>query len=152
MRTKLSLIVVVFGLCPGVPAAAQIPPGFEVIQLTDTPTRDAWARINNVRQIVYERRLDGTSASGEIFLYDDRTGQTIRLTNDNVKDAFPSVNADGTVTWARFIGPPDETGWITGEIMIRSASGQVTRLTDNDQDDWGGAINRWGSLAWTRAV
>lgn len=81
MRTKLPFIVVVFGLCPGVPAAAQIPPGFEVIQLTETPLWDLRPRINNVRQIVYERRLDRSGESAEIFLYDDRTGQTIRLTD-----------------------------------------------------------------------
>ena len=135
LRAILITGVAISGSLPPTYGQASIPPGFEVIQLTQTPVRDAWPRINNQRQIVYERRVTGTDESGEIFLYDDRTGQTIRLTNDNVRDAFPAINDDGTVVWARFMGPPDELGRPTGEIMIRSSSGRVTRLTDDDRSD-----------------
>ena len=149
LRIILAAAVVFSGSLPMVYGQATIPPGFEVIQLTETPVRDAWPRINNHRQIVYERRTNATDESGEIFLYDDRTGQTIRLTDDNVRDAFPDVNDNGLICWVRFVGPPDRFG-PTGEIMLRTPDGVITRLTDNDTQDQAPHINSAGHIAWAR--
>ncbi|MCH8036346.1 MAG: hypothetical protein IIC53_04390, partial [Proteobacteria bacterium] len=92
-------------------------------------------------------RLDGTVESGEIFLYDDETGKTIQITNDNVRDAFPDISADGSIVWTRFIGPDDQFG-PTGEIMIRTPEGQSARLTNNDRTDWSPRINGLNHLVW----
>ncbi|MCH7871907.1 MAG: SMP-30/gluconolactonase/LRE family protein [Planctomycetes bacterium] len=147
LRAILTTSVVFLGTLPATYGQASIPPGFEVIQLTDTPVRDAWPRINNQRQVVYERRVNGTSESGEIFLYDDRTGQTIRLTNDNVKDAFPDINDDGTLSgrrpFANLAAPTDGISlddegciWVACPYFSYGDSGGWVRVAD------GGEIKR----------
>ena len=130
-------------------AGAQIPPGYEVVQIASEPYAEFGARINNRGQIVYVGWLDrSTRSSEEIFLYDN--GTTIRLTNDNVQDVSPDINDDGTIVWARGIGPIDPiTGEPSQEIVIYR-NGVLTRLTDNGVSDSRVSINNRGELVWRR--
>lgn len=147
MKSHCFVVVIAFGVWFVSPAAGQIPPGYEVIRLTEAPVFHNWPHLNNRGQVVYEARVDGTDESGEIFLYDDDTGQTIRLTDDNVRDALPDLNDDGVVVWSRFIGPEGLFG-PTAEIMMRTPDGVISRLTDNDMNDWAPKVNSRGHVTW----
>ncbi len=143
-----------FGLCtlgilPVATAVAQIPPGYEVVQVTNDPAPDFGVRINNRGQLVYESRVDGTVESGEIFLWED--GKATRLTHDNVRDAHADINDDGVIVWSRYDGPPGQFG-PTAELMMRFADGIVIQLTDNDMDDIGASLNEQGHVAFTRLM
>jgi len=126
----------------------QIPPEYEIVQLTENPYYEHRPAINNRGQIVFGRRLGANEFSDEIFLYDD--GELIRLTDDDVRDAHPDINDDGTIVWCRGIGPDGPYG-PTLEIVIYE-DGDLTRLTDNALDDTGPSINNLGHVAWSQWV
>lgn len=125
-----------------------VPPGYrEPVQLTNSPVFDHHARINNAGQIVWETRIDGTEESSEIFLW--QNGQTTRLTNDNVRDAFPVISDTGAIVWTRFNGPIGERG-PTGEIVLRDPDGTWRQITQNGEDDRNPALNGLGEVVWKR--
>ncbi len=133
-------------------AVAQIPPGYEVVQLTDDPTREWNVDINNHGQIVYESWLRENEFSSEIFLWED--GVTTQLTDDgplDIRDSMPAINDDGVIVWSRYIGPPGPYG-PTAELMVRTPDGVVTQFTDNDVDDIAPAINSLGQIVWPRRM
>ena len=132
-------------------AAAQIPPGFEVVPIASEPYAEFGARINNRGQIVYVGWLDGsTRSSQEIFLYDN--GTTIRLTDDNIQDWGPDINDSGTIVWARAIGPIDPvTGEPSKEVVLYD-NGVLTRLTNNSASDLDISINARGDVVWKRIM
>jgi hypothetical protein len=141
----LSLVAVA---APSAFAQFNVPPGYrEVLNLTNNPIFNHYARINNAGQIVWEARVGGTDESGEIFLWED--GVTTRLTNDNVRDADPDIADDGTIVWTRFMGPTWEYG-PTGEIMMRKPDGTIVQITDNGLEERTPSVNRWGEVAWIR--
>ena len=128
------------------PAAAQIPPvGYDLVRVTNTPSRDERSSQINVHgQIVWS---DNTTA--EIFLYDGRTGEVTQITNNLTADGEPSINADGVIAWTQVIGPATPDGrW--AEIMLRTPDGTVTRLTDNQTQDSSPSINGLNQVAWNR--
>ena len=121
-----------------------IPPGYELIQITNTPYKERVPALNNRGQIVFEGQIGGGWDGAELFLY-DTDGSLTQLTNDNVWDGLPDIADDGTIVWSKAIGDGG-----TEEIMIRSPSGEVTRLTFNDLDDSSPHINNVGQIAWKR--
>lgn len=130
-------------------APAQIPPGYEVVQIAGEPYAEFGARINNRGQIVYVGWLDGsTRSSQEIFLYDN--GTTVRITNDNVQNVTPDINDDGTLVWARGIGPIDPITGEPSQEIVMYRGGVLTRLTDNGDSDAGPSINSLGEVVWRR--
>ncbi|MCG3128863.1 MAG: hypothetical protein CHACPFDD_03759 [Phycisphaerae bacterium] len=145
MRHKFAVFV---AMCFACGAAGQIPPGYELVQLTTGPAMDMPPRMNNRGQIVFESRLDGTDASGEIFLYD--AGKLTRLTNDNVRDALPDINDVGEIVWSRDIGPEGPYG-PTGEI-IHFREGNLTQITSDAEDDSAPKINNLGQIAWKKSI
>jgi hypothetical protein len=132
-------------------AQVQIPPKYEIVQITETAYLEGSPRINNRGQVVFTTTFDVSDlATQEIFLYDD--GELIRLTDDAVRDVSADINDDGTIVWCRGIGPPDDvTGKPTTEIMLRR-DGETVRLTDNDQYDFAPAINSLGQVVWKQYV
>ena len=148
-RIALLALMATVGLPPVV--SSQIPPGYYEFRVTDNPIKEQNPRMNSRGQIVFEARMDGTVEGTELFLYDAETDELQRLTNDNVRDAFPDISNDGTITWTRFIGPPGEFG-PTGEIMMRWPDGTEFQITQNAQDDYGPRVNGSGRLAWYRLV
>ena len=129
-------------------APLRIPTGFEIVQLTDDPSvYDFRPKINNRGQIVFTRwYVPGNHSTQEVFLYD--RGRLIRLTDNNVSDAFPDINDGGTVVWIRSIGPPNPGGVPTTEIMVWR-DGQLTRLTDNTLSESSPSINNLGQIVWS---
>ncbi len=147
-RIALLAWIVAVGLPPVV--SGQIPPGYYEFRVTDNPIKEQNPRMNS-RQIVFEARMDGTVEGTELFLYDAETEELQRLTNDNVRDAFPDISEGGTITWSRFIGPAGEFG-PTAEIMMRRPDGTELQITSNAEDDYEPRINGSEHLAWYRSV
>ncbi len=148
----MARVVVILILALPAVTWAQLPPGYEVIQLTNDPAPDFGVAINNRRQVVYEKRLRGSEFSAEIFLWQD--GQITQLTDDgplDIRDSHPAINDDGVIVWSRYIGPPGPYG-PTAELMVRTPDGVVTQFTDNDVDDIAPAINSLGQIVWPRRM
>ncbi|MCG3129067.1 MAG: hypothetical protein CHACPFDD_03976 [Phycisphaerae bacterium] len=128
-------------------AAAQVPPGYEVLQLTTGPAMDYPPQMNNRGQIVWEERIDSAvDESSEIFLYDN--GTITRLTNDGFRDAFPDINDAGEIVWSRFIGPQGPYG-LTAEI-VHYFDGVLTQITFDGEDDNAPKINNLGQSVWSK--
>ena len=121
-----------------------VPPGYELIQVTNTPYKERVPALNNRGQIVFEGQIGGGWDGTELFLY-DTDGSLTQLTDDNVWDGLPDIADDGTIVWSKAIGDGG-----TEELMIRSPSGEVTRLTFNNVDDRDPYINNVGQIAWHR--
>ncbi|MCH8806625.1 MAG: hypothetical protein IH986_11115, partial [Planctomycetes bacterium] len=143
MNARATLSVSALGLALSLPAVAQVPPGYRIVEVTNNQRDERKPRLNNRGQVVFSSRL-----GGEIFLYDN--GQLIQITNDNVIDGLPALNDHGTLVWSSWIGPPDPSGNPTSEIMIYR-NGVVTRLTDNDVHDSSAKINILGHITWKRS-
>ena len=145
--TILTLLLIAAGSWV-TPAAGQIPPGFELVQITSTPELEFDPRINNRGQILYWVELTQDPNSAEVMFYED--GRFTQITNDNVRDWLADFNDDGTIVWSRHIGPSGPYG-PTSEIMMYS-NGVMTRLTDDAADDYGPRINNLGHVVWTKVV
>jgi hypothetical protein len=131
-------------------AEQNIPPGYEIVQLTDTSYPELFVSMNNVGQVVWAGKLGPTNDTMEIFLYDGATGATSRITDDNVHDFLPEVNDQGVIVWSRRIGPIAPSGLPSSELMVRLPDGTLLRLTDNDVDDLEAALNELGQIAWSQ--
>ena len=145
---KAIVTVALFSAAFAACAAAQVPPRYEIVQLTENAYYEHRPAINNRGQIVFARRLGANEFSDEIFLYDD--GEFIQLTDDDVQDMCPDINDEGTIVWSRRIGADDIYG-PTLEVFVWQ-DGQVTRLTDDDRNDYVGGINNLGHIVWSKIV
>ncbi|MCG3129088.1 MAG: hypothetical protein CHACPFDD_03997 [Phycisphaerae bacterium] len=130
----------------GPAAVAQVPPGYEIVQLTENSWQEDPPKINNHDQIVFARR-SGPNGTGEIILYDRATDNFTQLTNDAINDILPDINDDGVIVWSSEFGPPDQYG-PTGEIMLRWPDGTIEQLTDDGRHDRGPRINAVSRVAW----
>jgi hypothetical protein len=144
------LILLICGLVAAWPASGQIPAGYEIVQVTQNPYYEPFPRINNHGQIVFTAWLDTSSRlTEEIFLYDN--GELIQLTDDEIQDVGPDINDDGTIVWARGLGPiHPSTGEPSLEIVMYR-DGEITRLTDNAVHDAAPRINNLGQVVWDRS-
>lgn len=127
------------------PATAQVPPGFELIDVTNRAIDDRRPRINNGRQIVFDA-YDGVDS--QIVLYDN--GELIDISDPQAPDSLADLNDDATIVWTSWIGPVGRFG-PTGEIMM-SCNGVVTRLTNNAEGDWSPRLNNLGNVVWSREM
>ena len=136
-------IAILWGLALA-PAHAQIPPGYEVIRLTDDPDMDGDPAINNFGEVVWSKRIDQGFDTEEIFLWDGV--RVRRITNDGIRDAFPDINDFGTIVWSREKAPGDTENF---EIAMWR-EGEMTLLTDNELGDWSPSVNNSDHLSWYR--
>ncbi|MCG3129920.1 MAG: hypothetical protein FLDDKLPJ_00658 [Phycisphaerae bacterium] len=146
-RTTFGIGIIAMGwAAAGVPAAAELPPGYVLEQVTRNEYLELTPRLNNLGHFVFSARY-GTFEEDryeEIILYKD--GELIRLTHDTKRDRLPDINDAGTIVWSREIGPRNQYGK-TAEIMMYR-DGKVTRLTDNAINDHGARINNLGHIVW----
>ena len=69
----------------------QIPEGWEIVEITNTPTLfDGEPEINDRGQIVFTGSVGSSFADREIFVYD--RGGLYRITDDGLFDEEPSLN------------------------------------------------------------
>ena len=134
---------VLVAFCPRL-AHAQIPPGFEVIRLTDDPDFDDRPAINNFGQVVWSKRIDQGFDTEEIFFFDGV--EVRRITDDNIRDAFPDLNDFGTLVWSR----EKASGETENFEIAMWRDGRMTLLTDDEVGDWSPSVNNREHVAWSR--
>ncbi len=127
-----------------IPAAAQVPPGYEIVTIDPDPTFNYTAKMNNHGQIVYSVWLDGGNTDAiDIFLYDN--GEITRLTDDDVYDRGPDINDAGQIVWCRAVDGPG-----TPIQIVMWQDGELTQLTFSNLDDLRPRINNLGHVVWKR--
>jgi hypothetical protein len=139
-------LAVAGALASPAPTHAQIPPGYEVIRLTDDPDLDGPPAINNLGHVVWSKRIDQGFDTEEIFMWDGAAVR--RITNDNVRDAFPDINDNGTIVWSRAKRPgePDNLD------IVRWQNGELTHVTDDEVRDSAATINNLDHVAWYQTI
>jgi hypothetical protein len=123
---------------------AQVPPGYELIRITEDPYFDRWVTVNNCGQVVFSKRINNSIDQEEIFLWDN--GQLIQITDDNVNDSFPHINDNGTIVWSRRTGPSN-----TFEIAVYQ-DGTISTATDDELDDLVPRVNNSENIAWKKVT
>jgi hypothetical protein len=123
---------------------AQVPPGYELVQVTNDSLYQRNVRMNNRGQIVFWAGSGNNGNTYEIYLYDH--GTLARITQNSVCDGYPDINDDGVIAWERFIGPQGPYG-PTSEIMMYR-DGVTTQLTHDAVDNECPRINNLGHIVW----
>lgn len=141
MRRIISSCVLI---CTASTCIAGWPPGYDYIRITDTPVIERNPTLNSHGDVVFSMRFDNDESKEEIMLFSNDS--LIQITDNNVRDALPSINADRTIVWSAHIGPVNLWG-PTAEIA-RLRNGAVDYLTDDDVDDFDPRINSSGNIVW----
>jgi hypothetical protein len=131
-------------LCSPLPTALGfVPPGFEIVQITDDFNfYDSFADINNCGQIVFGKRMGASWAQSEILLYEN--GSTLQITENQDRDVIPAINDSGEIAWLRGLG----TAGV--HQVLRSKLGQSTVIVDSPTFvDSGVDINDSGCIVWS---
>jgi hypothetical protein len=124
-----------------------VPPGFEVLQITDGPhLMYSGPKINNCGQFVFAKSLDGSNEGLEIFLYDD--GELIQITDDDCADRDPDINDNGRIIWQKELVPGD---YFSCEIAMYE-DGETTILTDGAFPKALPRINNLGHAVWYKSL
>jgi len=141
---RFNLLIVLVGVvglgCFWDAAHAQIPEGYELIQITFDPEYyDRFASMNNCGQIAICKKMGPSWNDAEILVYDN--GRTTRLTFNNIKDRVPLLNNSGMLVWCRGDGYDTQIlEWAPeGEQLIIEAP--FTLMTED--------LNDSGQLLWT---
>jgi hypothetical protein len=129
---------------PALPDEINVPPGYEVVRLTNDGWLDLFPRINNLGHVVWSKRIVN-SYGEEIFLYD---GVRIRqITDNDLAEWHPDINDDGLMVWQRRTKP--ELYADGEEILVYD--GKTERIiTDNEYLDSGPRINNLGHVVWSQ--
>ena len=133
MRSFLVTACVLIGTCGS--ALAQIPFGYEVVDLTSGMFLHGVPRINNCGEIVFSAGIQGDDWA-EIILYDN--GLLIQVTDNDIPDALPDINDLGTIVWTQ-----NADTWGGGEIVILSGA-ESTIIAQGSSP----SINNLGHVAW----
>lgn len=117
-------------LIPACPASGQIPPGFELVRITNDPDHETPARVNNCGQIVFTKWIDQDGLLSEILVYDN--GVTAQITSNNVVDAHPDINGAGVITWARHLSITDSRIWLYRDgVKAELFAGRSPEINDH---------------------
>lgn len=148
MRKTIPLLAAL-GLTLAYVEAADVPPGYELVQITPGDAYYTRARMNNQGRIVFMKYQDGPDPTAQIILYDN--GRMIAITTDaEIQNASPDINDAGDIVWSREIGP-FRGARRTHEIMMYR-NGEIVQLTDNNFGDGSPRINNLGHIAWTASM
>lgn len=121
-------------------ARAEIPPGFEVIEIISTDEYYDTPRINNCGEFVWATRPH-SQGTGTVAMYDN--GVIEILPTDPVRQGFPDINDAGTVVYASHF---DGTGF--GLIEVIHSDGTRSQLADGLSP----VINNLGHIAWDYGI
>ncbi|GMU38645.1 MAG: hypothetical protein AMXMBFR22_28360 [Phycisphaerae bacterium] len=122
-------------------ALAQVPDGFELLQITSDAHYDSTARLNECGQLVFAKRIGHSWADTEVILYDN--GVLSRITVNDDRDVLPDINNNGVMTWCRGIEGAGATQIIVYE------DGVETLVAENPVAATGPTINNQEHLGWT---
>jgi hypothetical protein len=142
MDVKLAVLVAVGAFVMHV--RGQVPPRYEIVNVTNDSLYQRNVRMNNRGQIVFWAGSGTNGNTYEIYLYDH--GRLTRITENAVCDGYPDINDQGTIVWERFIGPQGPYGPTSEVMMYRD--GVTTQLTHDAVDNVGPRINNLGHIVW----
>lgn len=152
LRCALAVCVYGFALQETRRAAAQvplgineIPPGYEALLISQDADGDFDPQINNCGQVVFSKRVapsNGSASTEEIYLWDH--GRTVRITNDNVRDAWPTINNHATMAWSRARAPTQGESGLERALFT---AGAITLLSNDSWTDATSEINDNGQIA-----
>ncbi len=142
-------VAAIMGAAQGAWAQAEVPEGFELVEIVRSPRYALLPTINNCGELVFSLQLednDPDQASFEIFRYDN--GALVRLTHNDVRDRSPQINDNGNIAWTRMITLPNEDQiifWHDGQESIVDSVGPGYMTIEP-------AINNLGWVAWGRGL
>jgi len=128
----------------GVWAQAEIPEGYEVIEIARSPWYVRYPRINNCGQIVFDWQYGPDGNDREIFLYDN--GGLVRLTDNDVYEVGAWINEAGDIVWSRETLPPNQDQI----ILWRDSREWIVDECGPDEMTITPRINDLGWVAWGR--
>ncbi len=74
-----------------------VPPGFEVVRVTNEPVRSTIPVINDLSEVVWATRIGDTISD----IYRFSNGLVEKLTDDTTFDAWPTTNNASEIVWIR---------------------------------------------------
>ncbi|HNU46221.1 MAG TPA: hypothetical protein PKH26_13095 [Phycisphaerae bacterium] len=121
-------------------AGVNIPPGFEIVHVTNDSDDDHYVQMNNCGEVGYTKyRPDRTS---RIVLYDN--GRTTGIPEAGPRNYYPDINDEGVIVWSA--GATLDAAL----AIVRYANGGYTHITTPSVDDCDPRINNLGHITWYR--
>ncbi len=98
MQNYLPLLIIFLGIQAAAEEAlfAEIPVGYEVIEITSADTLFSPPHMNICGEIVWSAGWP-PAGTGEVYKYDN--GLLTQLTHSPLRDLFPDINDSGTIVW-----------------------------------------------------
>ena len=121
---------------------------WDISQLTDDDWDDSAARINSDGDVAWLKDFGpgGIDKQRDVFLYDQQSGETIRLTATTYDKFHVQIVENGDVVWAAYDGPGEDAD---AEIYrYQRDRGVVVQYTDNNGNDFYPKVNALGDMAW----
>ncbi|HNQ23450.1 MAG TPA: hypothetical protein PKK06_10185 [Phycisphaerae bacterium] len=140
--TCIALLGVSLVVTPPAGAGVYVPPGFEIVQLTNDANDDRYVGMNNCGEVVHSHYLLPSGAGRAIFCHDN--GRVIRVTPDASYNYTPDINDEGMIVWS---GKPTLQGV---EHIFLYDNGVATQLTSTQRYDYCPSVNNLGHLTWYR--
>lgn len=127
-----------------------LPRGYEIIDITrENGLLERIPRINSRGDVVFFSNPSPTG--GEIWLYEKASDTLTQITDDDVFDGLPDIADDGTIVWARWVGPERAGIGPTAEIFMRTPDGVITQITDDPDEDRDPSINSQHQIVWQKS-
>jgi len=131
---RLAVLCGSFVVILGDLASAQVPQGFEIVEIAPSPYYRGSPAINNCGEIVYSQN-GSLLGSGDVLLYDN--GKVSLIADEPGHDTGPDINNNGSIVWTR-----DDDGQ-NGDIVLYEAGqlllvarGTVARLNSSEHVAW----------------
>jgi hypothetical protein len=116
--------------------------GGELIQVTHDNLKDGFPKINNNREIVWQRELDGDGDWDIVLL---RDGKMRLISDEPYAEGGPDINDAGHIAWDADPADPE----IDNQILY--FDGRSTRqISNNALSNQGARINQSAQIIWTR--
>lgn len=147
VRTTLvaaSSALVAEGVGPAqISAQAEIPDGFEIVQIAQAEYFVGFPSINNCGEIAFDIKMSADPLDRDVFFYDNR--ELVRITDNKRRDNAVKINDVGTMTWERSgrTGPDQY-------IIVKGRNQPESVLDEHHRGLSGIAINNRGHIVWNR--
>lgn len=114
----------------------------ELIQISDDELRDALPKINNNREIVWQRELDG---DGDWDIVLRRDGEMHIISDEPYYEAAPDINAVGDIVW-----DADLDGGSNNRVVFYFDGNTTRQISFNNFANNLARINQSSQIIWTR--
>jgi len=140
------VVVTALGFAERAGAQAEIPDGFEVVEIVRSETRTQFPSINDCGEVAFDWQLGPDYEDKEIFHFDN--GALLRVTHNTLADRAAEINRAGAIVWGRTTHGPDDDQiilWHEGRERLLDAVPPGDMSIDAD-------INDLGWVVWARGL